>query len=314
MAMKAFVVLNPVAGRTKPAEVRRAIDRHLRSQEWQITIHETEADDPIGDLVRERIEEGMDIVIAAGGDGTLSAVADGMANSDVPLGILPTGTTNAVAQELGIPPSADQACRLLVNKHRIRAIDALQVKDRFFVLSVGIGLNARAMENTSRRQKRRFGKLAYIWVILELIIGIQPETFTIIADGELRRVKAADILLTSVSTLTRPFRWGPHIAPDDGQIDIIIMRARNLFDIMGVVYDILMPGRPRHNRNLRYWGAQETIQVFPDRPLPAQGDGELLGVWKSVDARVWPGAVQVIVPEEESGRRWLNLPRPGKKE
>lgn len=311
--MRAFIILNPVAGRSNPAEVRQAIERHLKSNQWQVTIHETEADDPIGDLVRQHLEQGVDVVIAAGGDGTLSAVADGMANSDVPLGILPTGTTNAVAQELRIPPNADEACRLLAGKHKIRAIDALEVEGRFFVLSVGIGLDAQAMENTSRRQKRRFGKLAYIWVILKLILGIQPESFTLVADGEPRRVKAADILLTSVSTLTRPFRWGPHIAPDDGQIDIIIMRARNLVDILGVIYDIVMPNRPRRNRNLRYWSARETIQIFPERPLPAQGDGDLLGTFQSVEARVWPGAVQVIVPAAESGSRWSNLPRPGRK-
>jgi diacylglycerol kinase family enzyme len=119
--------------------------------------------------------------------------------------------------------------------------------------------------------------------------------------------------MTNVSTLTRPFRWGPHIAPDDGQIDIIIMRARNLIDILGVIYDILVPGRPRRNRNLRYWSAQKTIQVFPERPLPAQGDGELLGIWKSVEVQVWPGAVQVVVPAEEAGRRWSTLPLPRRK-
>jgi diacylglycerol kinase (ATP) len=312
--MKAFVVLNPVAGRTKAATVRQALERHFIGPEWQIAIHETKADEPIGDIVRRQVEIGVDTVIAAGGDGTLSAVVDGVANSGVPLGILPTGTTNAVAQELGIPSNVDQACQLLTGKHKVRAIDALQVEDRLFVLSVGIGLDARAMEHTNRQQKRRFGKLAYIWVILKLILGIQPESFTLIADGQLRRVKAADILMTSTSTLTRPFRWGPHIAPDDGRIDIIIMRARNPIDILGVVYDILVPGRPRRNRNLRYWSAHNSIQVFPERPLPAQGDGELLGMYKSVEVQVWPGAVRVIVPIEEPKSRWPNLPRPGKRE
>ncbi|MGD8583729.1 MAG: diacylglycerol kinase family lipid kinase [Chloroflexota bacterium] len=308
--MRALIVLNPVAGRTKATVVRQAIDRHFKENEWQITVHETKAGEPVGDIVGHQIESGLDVVIAAGGDGTVSAVINGMANRDVPLGILPTGTTNAIAQELKIPANVDDACQLITGKHRIRAIDALQVKDDFYALSVGIGLDARAMENTSQRQKRRFGKLAYIWVILKLVLGIQPETFTLIADGELRRVKAADILMTNVSTLTRPFRWGPHIVPDDGQIDIIIMRARNLIDILGVVYDILVPGRPRRNRNLRYWSAQKTIQVFPERPLPVQGDGELLGIRKILEVQVWTGAVGIIVPAEKPGRRWSNLPRP----
>jgi YegS/Rv2252/BmrU family lipid kinase len=311
--MRVYIVLNPVAGRTKASGVRQAIDRHFERDEWQVAICETTVDEDVSALVQEEIKEGLDMVVAAGGDGTLSAVVDGMAGSEVPLGIIPTGTTNVVAQELGIPSSIDQACRLITGTHRTQAIDALQVKDQFFVLAVGIGLDAWAMEHTSQKQKRRFGKLAYIWVILKLLAGIQPQTFTLIADGELRRVRAADILLTNVSTLTRPFRWAPHISPDDGQIDIIIMRARNLVDILGVVHDILVPGRPWRNRNLRFWSARRSIQVFTDRPLPVQGDGDPLGMRKSLEAQVWPGAVRVIVPAEEHGRRWPTLPRPGKR-
>jgi YegS/Rv2252/BmrU family lipid kinase len=311
--MKAFIVLNPVAGRTKAAEVRQAVDRHFEGHQWQVTIYETKADEPVRDVVRAKVEEGVDMVVAAGGDGTVSAVVDGMAKSGVPLGILPAGTTNVVAQELKIPANLDRACQLLSGENTIRAIDALRLDDQYFVLSVGIGLDARAMESTSQKQKQRFGKLAYIWVIFKLILGIQPQAFTIIADGELRRVKAADVLMTNVGVLTRPFRWGPHIVPDDGQIDIVIMRARNLFDILGVIYDILVPGRPRRNRNLRYWSARDKIQVFPDRPLPTQGDGDLLGVRKAIEVEIWPRAIQVIVPTEPSGERGLNLLRPGKK-
>ena len=186
------------------------------------------------------------VSVAAGGDGTLSAVVDGLANSNVPLGILPTGTTNVVAQELNIPLNLDKACQLLAGEHKLRAIDALQFGQQFYVLSVGIGLDALTMQTTSQQDKRRYGKLAYVWGIIKLVMGIQPHAFTIVADGQKRRVKAADVLLTNVSTVTGPLRWGPHIAPDDGQIDIVIMRARNLIDILGVIYDILVPGRPRH--------------------------------------------------------------------
>jgi YegS/Rv2252/BmrU family lipid kinase len=310
--MKAFVVLNPVAGRTKAAEVRRAIDRHFKQEEWQVTIHETTAGESIADLVRGVVDQGLDVVIAAGGDGTVSAVVDGLVSSGVPLGILPAGTTNVVAQELGVPSGLDRACQLIAGEHIIRAIDALQMEDQFFVLSIGLGLDAQAMESTTQEQKRRFGKLAYIWVILKLIFGIQPHAFTIIADGRQRRVKAADILMTNVSTLTRPFRWGPHIAPDDGQIDIVIMRARNMIDVLGVIYDILVPGRPRRNRNLRFWSAQSSIIVIAERPLPAQGDGDLLGKKQSAEVQIWPGSVQVIAPVTETGRRWPSLPLVGK--
>jgi len=309
--MKAFVVLNPVAGRTNPTDLHQVIDRYFRQSEWAITTHVTSAGESIGELVRAKVAEGLDIVIAAGGDGTVSAVADGIADSGIPLGIVPAGTTNVMAQELGVPLSLDRACQLIAGDHAIKAIDALKMEDKFFILSVGIGLDALAMESTKQEQKRRFGKLAYIWVIFKLIFGIQPQAFTVVADGQQRRVKAADILMTNVSTLTRPFRWGTHIVPDDGQIDIVIMRARNLIDILGVIYDILAPGK-RRNRNISYWTAQDSIVVVPERPLPAQGDGDLLGNRKSVEIQIWPKAVRVIVPAEVKGSRWSGVKLPGK--
>lgn len=306
MSKHVFVVLNPVAGRAKAPEVRQALARHFDSRSWQVTVHETAVGEPIGDLVRARIAEGVAMVVAAGGDGTLSAVVDGLANTETPVGILPTGTTNVVAQELRIPLNLDKACRLLASEHQLKAIDALQLGDRFFVLSVGIGLDAQAMEKTSQQDKRRYGKLAYVWGILKLLMGIQPCTFTIIADGQRRRVRAADVLLTNVSTVTGPLRWGPHIAPDDGRIDIVIMRAKDLLDIVGVMYDILVPKRPRRNRNVRYWYAQKNILVTSEEPLPTQGDGDRLAE-RSLDLQICPGAVQIIVPPEQTGRRWPNL-------
>ena len=121
--MHLFVVLNPVAGRSNATEVRQALARHFDPASWQVTIHETKAEEPVDEAVRASIEQGVDIVVAAGGDGTLSAVVDGLANSNVPLGILPTGTTNVVAQELNIPLSLEKACKLLAGKHKLRAID-----------------------------------------------------------------------------------------------------------------------------------------------------------------------------------------------
>ena len=308
--MLAFIVLNPVAGQAKVEAARRALARHFDPAVWQVDIHETKAGESISNLLRERVGQGVDMIVAAGGDGTVSAVVDGLANTKVPVGILPLGTTNVVAQELGIPKKIDKACQLLAGEHKLQAIDALQFGEHFFVLSVGVGLDALAMESTSQKHKRRFGKLAYIWVIFKLIFGIQPHAFTIVADGEERRVKAADVLLTNVATVTGPIRWGPHIAPDDGQIDIVIMRAQNVLGIFGVVYDILAPGRPRRNRNLSYWSARHSIQVTAERPLPVQGDGDLLGN-TPVEVQIWPGAVQIIVPVERGGRRWPNLSLPG---
>lgn len=307
--MKVFVVLNPVAGRSQADDVRQVLQRTFGNPEWCLDVYETtgEEEESVREIVAAAIDGGAEWVLAAGGDGTVSAVADGLIGREGQLGILPTGSGNVIAQELGIPLRLERACQMLVEKPSTRNLDVIQVDGNYFLLAVGTGLDALAIKGTGRREKRRFGPLAYVWTLLRILLGVQPYRFTIIADGQKKRVRAADVLLSNVGTLTWPLRWGPHIKPDDGQIDIGIMRASSLLDIVKVAWDVVTPGRPRRDRNLRYLSARETIEVFCDEPLPVQGDGELLGQ-TPIRARVLPGAVRVLVPSEEQKKRWLTLP------
>jgi len=305
--MRVFVVLNPVAGRTKADDVRYFLGQYFNEPHWQLEIYETTGTEDVSGLVTRAIDQGAEMIFAAGGDGTVSAVVDGLARKDIPLGIIPTGTSNVLAQELGIPLNINKSCQMLSNQPSTRAIDALQMDDRYFVLSVGTGLDAIAMQGTGQKQKRRFGALAYVWTVAKLAFGVQPRVFTIVADGQKKRARAVDVLLTNISTLTRPLRWGPHIAPDDGRIDICIIRARNLLDIVLVSYDILVPGRPRKARNLRYWSAESSVLVFSDKPLPVQGDGDVLGE-TPLEVQIVSGAVRVLVPAEKNGRNGMRIP------
>ncbi|MGH2535774.1 MAG: diacylglycerol/lipid kinase family protein [Candidatus Promineifilaceae bacterium] len=293
--MQLFVVINPAAGRAQAEEVRRALARYLPPPKWQLTTYETSGRESVPDVVRQALADGAEWVLAAGGDGTVSAVADGLAGSGVPLGIIPAGTGNALAQELGIPQNIERAVQLLAGRPPARPLDAIQCDGRHFVLAVGTGMDAYAISGASRQAKRRLGRLAYLASTLKVALGVQPRVFTLVADGRRRRVRAAAILIANIGTLTRPMRWGKHIQPDDGWIDICILRASNLLDILLVGWDILMPGRPRRDRNLRFWRARHQILVLADRPLPVQGDGEMIGQ-TPIELRVAPAAIQVLAP------------------
>ena len=292
---RVFVVLNPAAGRAQVGSITKALHEIADGLSWRPDVYETSGDESLAELVRQAVDEGADMVLAAGGDGTVSAVVDGLVNTQVPLGIIPSGTGNVLAQELGIPLDVGKACQMLAHDPATRSIDALQAGDRFFVLSIGAGINAMTIKGTSPTRKRQLGPLAYVWTVLRVLAGIQPHTFTIVADGQRRRVRAADVLLTNIATITGPLRWGAHIRPDDGQIDICILRARNLLDIVMAFWDAMVPRRPRRERNLRYWHAKRSILLFADEPVPVQGDGEPLGE-TPIEARILPGAVKVLVP------------------
>ena len=123
-------------------------------------------------------------MIAAGGDGTVVGVANGLVNSPVPLGILPLGTGNDLARVLGVPLKVDEALDLLVGDHLIIEADALKVGDRYFFSNVSVGITPQVMGETKSAQKKRFGLLAYLWTMIRRSNLFQLHRYTLTIDGQ----------------------------------------------------------------------------------------------------------------------------------
>jgi YegS/Rv2252/BmrU family lipid kinase len=291
---RVFVVLNPMAGSCTAEDVRQALDRHF-GDAWQQEIYETTGQEKVAEVVRGALVRGCDLVVAAGGDGTVSDVAEALVYTDVPLGILPVGTANVLARELGIPLNLDSACALLANEHEATSIDAMQVGEHYFMLHIGVGIDSLTMRDTERAAKRRFGRAAYLWTGAKWLIGHQPRRFTIAVDGRRYRPRAAQVLIANGGTMgMQPLRWGPHIRPDDGQVDVCIISARTLFDYLRVGWHMLR-GQHERDPNIRYLSATRSIVINADRPLPVQADGEIIGP-TPVQVQIVPDAVRVVVP------------------
>lgn len=300
----AFVLLNPVAGDSGPM-VRRSLQRHLADAGWSWEYYETTEEDHVADVVRERVDAGgqpIDLVVAVGGDGTMSGVAGGVARSGVPMGIVPVGTGDTLARELGIPVDPRGAMELLTGDHVLREIDAMVVGERFYVLNVSVGISGLMMRDTARVDKRRFGRAAYVWTGLRKLFGYQPHRFTVVVDGKTRVVRASEVAVVNSGALGDPsFRWSPKVALDDGRIDVCIIRAKSVADYVGVAVSVALR---RHGEEsaIEHVIAEERVVVDADPELPVQADGEFLGK-PPVEVTVAPGAVGVVVPESREGAR-----------
>lgn len=294
-AARVLVVLNPKAGSCTADDVRAALARHFSGDDDSCAIVETKESLDLGEVARRAGAEGRGMVIAAGGDGTVSAVANGLVGTDTPLGIIPLGTANVLARELGIPVDLEAACALLAGDHDLRAIDAMRVGDKHFYTQVGVGIDALMIRDTTREDKRRFGRAAYLWTALTRLVGFQPRRFSLAVDGKPSRRRASQVVLANVGTLGQPpFTWGPDIKLDDGTIDVCIVRARTAVDYLGLAWHVV---RGQHHRsgNVRYEYSRKAVAIATDRPLPVQADGEVLGE-TPLEVHVVAGAVRVVVP------------------
>jgi diacylglycerol kinase (ATP) len=296
-ASRLFVILNPLAGRYSARVVNEALGRHLNCADGLCDVHEATGRDDLTDLARAAAERGWEIVVAGGGDGTVSAVANGLIGTSAALAILPLGTGNVVAQELGIPVDLDGACSLLSGPHAFARIDAMEIRGRHYYMRVGIGLDALVIHETRREAKKRFGRVAYYWSAFTRLIGFQPRQFRIVVDGRTSQPRASEVALANCGTMARkPWRWGPGIRPDDGRIDVCIIRARNLIDFLILAWHLVL-GLPRSNRHVSFLVANRNIAIASDTPLLVQGDGEMIGE-TPVEVKVVPGGMRVVVSEE----------------
>ncbi len=290
-----YVILNPVAGNSQPDLLREMLQRRFSSVEQRYELYETREDDRLVDIVHRALEQGFDLVVAGGGDGTVSGVADGLAHQDVPLGILPVGTGNALAHDLGIPMEPEAALDLLLGEHSVRRIDALKIDDRFFVLNASVGISAEIMQDTTSDVKRRFGRLAYLWNALLKLFGLERYPFTLTIDGQDTQLRATEIMVLNSGAIGTPYlHWGIDIQLDDGQVGVYALRPRTVWDLFRMGANLLL-GRGKGHPGMRHFDATQRIAIQADRPLQVQGDGEVIG-HTPVEIQIVPGAVRVVVP------------------
>lgn len=290
-----FLILNPVAGSCSAEQVRLILKQYCEQHDVGYDIYETTGKEHLPSIVRQAREQNYSVIAAAGGDGTASMVASELIHSPIPLGIIPVGTANLLARELAIPLNLEAACRLVVTGGAVRKIDAMQVGHQVLISHISLGSYSRIAERTSVAAKRRFRQLAYIWNGLAEFIGTRVWRFDLVVDDQPRRIKAAFIMIANVGAMgAASLRWGEEVEPDDGKVDICIVRARSLLHYFSFFWHALR-GRHKQSPHTIYLRAEKNIKVIAKGDLPVRGDGEIIGR-SSVEIEIIPRAVPIIVP------------------
>jgi diacylglycerol kinase (ATP) len=295
---RTLVILNPAAGQADPERVRRQIGGAFAVRRASFDLVETTGSGDAERLARDAVRAGYRAVVAAGGDGTLAEVITGLAESAVPLGIIPQGTANLVASNLGIPGDVERAVETIVHGRAI-PMDVGQLENgRYFALIAGAGWDAEVMRSATRELKDRLGFGAYLLAALRTVVTPPSALFRINADGQEFEVRAATVLVANVgqifhALLPVEFRIAPATSVSDGMLDICIFAPRSLPDVATVLWKVASR-RYVGDQRMIYLKAKE-IRIEADPPVVAQVDGDPAGVTPLV-ARAIAGGVHVLVP------------------
>ena len=301
MSPKIYVIFNPAAGQTDPARVKPSLDETLSRSGWPYELYETTGDEDLKKIVGTAVDRGFELVIACGGDGTVSGVADGLAGSDIPLAILPTGTTNAFATALGIPPVLQDALELLSEGHQKKPVDAIKYHDRYFLLEASLGAFSASFEEVGREKKDRLGWLAYVDTAVRKWIGLDRLRMKIEVDGVRYAFHAAEVALFNTSQVGLIDEdLDADIRLDDGALDLYAVRSKNLWDLIRMLV-YRMRGKPKHAPHMQYWRVKRSLRIDSLPKVSFQADGEVRGKTPAVFS-VAPGVLRVIVPATGEGQ------------
>jgi YegS/Rv2252/BmrU family lipid kinase len=226
MKRSACLIFNPVAGQSDPEQDLLTIET-LLAPEIDLDIRLTTPEVDAGQLAHEAVERGVHMIIASGGDGTLSAAANALVGTNIPLGIISRGTANAFASALGLPDTIEGACQTIL-QGTTRVVDAAQCNGKPMVLLAGVGFEAEMVEKADRESKNRFGMLAYIMAGVKQLREFDTFEAKIETDEKVITVTAGAVTVANAAPPTSILAQGPAgIIFDDGLLDLTVVAPEN---------------------------------------------------------------------------------------
>jgi diacylglycerol kinase family enzyme len=306
-----LLIVNPYA--TTVSDRLKNLVVYALQGRYEVEAVSTEAQNHATEIGREVRDHGYDIVVAFGGDGTLNEVVNGLAGTDVPVSMLPGGSTNVVCRTLGIPNDVVDATEhllALADDWAPRKIDLGMVDERHFVFSCGVGIDATVVQRVDAhpRLKSRAGPYYYTWAAVSAFYRSylhNPVRLRVQVDGE--EAEGVTALTQNSDPFTyfaeRPIRVCEGIEIDDGKLALGVLKRATQRDTPSLIARLFSETRPaEHHRQIESFHAvtEATVSSISEdgegaiRPFPIQVDGDYIGENTKIGLRVAPGALTVV--------------------
>jgi diacylglycerol kinase (ATP) len=307
------VIFNPNAGQAP--NLQAALERSIqqwRNAGWQVELRPTQQAGHGTDLARAAAAAGHAMVVAVGGDGTVNEVMNGLVGTETALGMLPGGTVNVWAREMGLPMDLEKAATMLLKADR-RSIDVGRVRsivsrryflprrrqrkgviiDRYFLLMASIGFDAAVTATVNLQEKKTWGAMAYLKQSLQLLSQYRVPKLTLYLDGRRVRGRVLMAVVGNSQLYGGALKFTHQALVDDGLLDICIIRGRSMLKAPLRLWSIVTR-RHAHDERIDYYQAQQ-VKFLCRRPVPVQIDGDYLGT-TPLRLDIVPKGLWVMVP------------------
>src|SRR5438132_2060290 len=282
------LIIRPPAAHSERAQRKRA---HVESLSNDCVVCATTRTGEAELMARRGIKEGFEKIVAAGGDGTINEVVNGLAGTNAMLGLLPIGTMNVFATELGLPVHDLELCWDIIRADGTRAVDLPKANQKFFVQLAGVGLDAQVVKETSGQLKRNFGPLSYLISAAQIAARPPPRLFIQSDDASIE--EGSFVLVGNGRLYGGPFPFFKHALIDDGLLDVIVFKRLGYLEIIKYLQDVVFSSDIRVPE-IEYFQTRG-LRITSEQDVPLELDGELAGNCP-VDFQIRKRALGVLVP------------------
>lgn len=297
MFQNIYLIFNPVSGQGDPATELALIRKVIGSD--RLTVLETTPEESAGALTRLALERSADCVVASGGDGTVSAVAGEMTATDIPLGIIPRGTANAIAAAFGISDNLEAACEALLTGTP-RKIDIASCNRKPLLLLAGIGLEAEVVSQANRQLKNKIGSAAYILSAFQQVKDLATFQAELETPDKIITVEASGITVANAAPATSVLAQGPSdVIPYDGLLDVTIFAPQGTGGAIAASYNLFQSALSKHSskrEDIGYFRCS-SITISTDPPQKIVLDGEMVGD-TPLRAECLPRCLLIVTPQD----------------
>lgn len=324
-----LIVFNPNAGQA--LVVQQALERAAslwRQHGWQVALQPTVCAGDATQIAKAASARGVDIVVAAGGDGTVNEVINGLVGSETAMAVLPAGTVNIWAREMGLAMDVQKAAAAMLLA-QWRQIDVGRVRsmfprtrrlsrkrvarpkeplvDRYFLLMAGVGFDAAVTALINPLEKKRLGAIAYVKQAVQMAWNYRGSKVALRVDGQKKRGRFLMAVVGNSQLYGGVMKFTHNALVDDGLLDICVIQGRSMLQAPLRLVSIFSRSHHRDAR-IKYYQAKQ-IQFLSRKPIPVQVDGDYLGMTPLL-FEVVPRSLWVLVPPNADQSLWTNAVPP----
>lgn len=290
MKKKIQFIINPISGTVSKAGIPEAIDKYLDHDRFDSRVVMTQYAGHAAAIARDAADDGVDVVVAVGGDGTVNEVARGIVHSETALGIIPCGSGNGLARHLMIPLNVKKSL-MIINDLEVHDLDYGIINEYPFFCTCGMGFDAFVSQKFAEAGKR--GPITYVQKVLEEGLKYRPETYEVEADEMVENYKAFLISCANASQYGNNAYIAPQASMSDGLLDVVIMEPFDLIEAPQIAIDMFSKTLDKSSKikSLR----TRHLHIHRSQPGVIHFDGDPVMTGAEIDVHVEPKGIKIIV-------------------